>query len=118
MRFVLMGEKGLEATVTRAATRIYSRDLRGCCSPDIVVICCIRPRPRDSAPIHSRRACDIPVCGVGLPAIKPAAAIFKTKRLIAVFGYALPSGGAYVDALTTNMPADCVVRLARLSRSR
>lgn len=76
-------------------------------SPDIVVIAC--NTASTTALPSIRAALDIPVVGV-VPAIKPAAAISKTKT-IAVLGTPGTVRRAYVDTLIDQYASDCVVRL-------
>ncbi len=75
--------------------------------PDILVIAC--NTASTTALPDIRAAIDIPVIGV-VPAIKPAAALSKT-RTIAVLGTPGTVRRRYVDALIRDHAADCKVRL-------
>jgi glutamate racemase len=75
--------------------------------PDILVIACNTASTTALPAI--RDVIDIPVVGV-VPAIKPAAALSKT-RTIAVLGTPGTVRRRYVDALIANHAADCRVRL-------
>lgn len=76
--------------------------------PDVVVIAC--NTASTTALPSIRAALDVPVVGV-VPAIKPAAALSRTKT-IAVLGTPGTVRRAYVDTLIDRFADGCLVRLA------